>query len=87
MLLRFILYVMLIRYSYDTDTHRCHVPRPNSQKVIAVCITHKPVVMMPSRLVPGSQYPSKTVTTYYEHGHGDPIETADPAVIERVEDI
>ena len=87
MILKFLSYVLWISSSYSTDTHMCHVPRINQDKVNAMCITHEKTARVPSQLFPGSYYDSKIVTIYYEYGHGKPINTVDPETIEMVENI
>jgi hypothetical protein len=80
MLLKFILYVISVRYSYQTETGICHVVRPNVQQVQVVCISHDAIVTVPNGF--GGTMPSRLVDTYYDDGTHE--QSVDPEIIEHV---
>jgi hypothetical protein len=80
MLLKFLVYVISIRYSYTTETGICHVPQPNAQHVQVVCISRDAIVTVPNGF--GGTMPSRLVDTYYDDGTHE--QSVDPEIIEHV---
>jgi hypothetical protein len=80
MLLKFLLYAMTVRYSYNTEAGICHVARPNAQHVQVVCISRDAIVTVPNGF--GGTMPSRLVDTYYDDGTHE--QSVDPEIIEHV---